>query len=259
MPTIHKFNSMAFKESFVLPYLKGVLKAAPGLMDRKNSIYRQNGDGYSYAFNFGAVAFWNVEPQDQAADVHMIAETTKTEMSKDTPHEDFIVEEDPDCRPRVEFSKLVIDQLTPERAELVAFTVAQSAAMNYYENLVDKMWFDVNEQVNLFRKKSRVSYSPRRLYKNVGEVLSFRNAVISVLHMLDRPDLIWEDKIMDQLYGDLRSIFDLNERMLSMQHKLSTIQGTLELLIDTSRDARLFIVEVAILALIALEIVLLLF
>ena len=46
----------------------------------------------------------------------------------------------PDARPDVENGVLVVDVLSHERASVVALTVAQSAAMDYYESIVDQMF-----------------------------------------------------------------------------------------------------------------------
>ena len=60
---------------------------------------------------------------------------------------------------------------------------------------------------------------------------------------------------MDENYNDLRSLFDLPERFQALEYKLQLIQQTLELLVDTSRDRRLFWLELIIVILIAVEIV----
>ena len=131
----------------------------------------------------------------------------------------------------------------------------QSAAMEYYEGLIDQIWKDVSSLVSGLRKTGRVPLKLTRLHKSIGEVVTMRNAVAAVLHLLDRPELIWEDDTMDSLYGDLRAVFDLPERFQAVRYKLETIQDTLETVLDVSRDSRLFIVEVSILLLIAIDIV----
>ncbi|SMF36285.1 hypothetical protein [Pseudobacteriovorax antillogorgiicola] len=60
---------------------------------------------------------------------------------------------------------------------------------------------------------------------------------------------------MDELYSDLRAMFDLDERFQALEYKLQLIQQSLELLVDTSRDRRLYWVEMAIVLLIVFEIV----
>ncbi len=154
----------------------------------------------------------------------------------------------------MEFNRLVLDHISPERADVVAMTLAQSANMEYYEGMVNIIWNKVSGLVSDLRLYGRVAPRPTKWHKFIGEAVSMRNEVVGVLHLLDRPDLIWEDPTMDSLYSDLRAMFDLQERFQALAYKLGTIQDSLELLIDMARDARLFLVELAVVFLIAIEI-----
>ena len=95
---------------------------------------------------------------------------------------------------------------------------------------------------------------PNKLNQKVGASLALRSKVVRVLHLLDRPDLIWDDKLMDSLYLDFRAMFDLQERFQALEYKLQLIQQSWELLVDTSRDQRLYWLEAAIVLLIVFDI-----
>ena len=77
-----------------------------------------------------------------------------------------------------------------------------------------------------------------------------------MLHLLDKPDAVWDDPAMDRIYADLRDEFDLGDRFDALEIKLRAVQESLELLLDATRDRRLELLEVAIVLLIVLEIVL---
>ena len=80
--------------------------------------------------------------------------------------------------------------------------------------------------------------------------------MISVLHLLDKPDAAWDDPALDAIYEDLRDEFDLGDRYNSLELKLRGIQEALELILDVSRDRRLVLLEVTIVVLIVLELAL---
>ena len=61
---------------------------------------------------------------------------------------------------------------------------------------------------------------------------------------------------MDAIYDDLKDEFDLSDRFHALEHKLKSVQESLELLLDVARDRRLVLLEAAIVVLIAVEIVL---
>jgi uncharacterized Rmd1/YagE family protein len=98
-----------------------------------------------------------------------------------------------------------------------------------------------------------VPLSTRPLHRFIGESISTRNEVLSVLHLLDKPDATWEDPAMDRIYDDLRAEFDLVDRYQALESKLKSIQEALELVLDVARDRRLILLEIAVVVLILLE------
>jgi required for meiotic nuclear division protein 1 len=96
----------------------------------------------------------------------------------------------------------------------------------------------------------------RALHRFIGGAVATRSEVLSVLHLLDKPDEIWEDALLDRIYDELRAEFDLIDRYGALEAKLRAVQEALELLLSVARERRLFAVEVAIVALIVFEIVL---
>jgi uncharacterized Rmd1/YagE family protein len=156
----------------------------------------------------------------------------------------------------LENGRLVVDRLTPGRAGIIALTVAQSAAMEYYERIVDNLTSKTRDLVERLEVRGVVPMRTRQLNRFIGEAIGTRSEVLSVLHLLDRPDATWDDPAMDRIYGDLRAEFDLTDRYGALESKLTSVQEALELLLGTARDRRLVALETAIVALIVIEIVL---
>jgi uncharacterized Rmd1/YagE family protein len=151
---------------------------------------------------------------------------------------------------------LRLDRFTAARAGVVALTMAQSAAMEYYERLVDQLFTRTSSLVDRLEVRGTVTMRTRQLHRFIGEAIINRNEVLSILHLLDKPDATWEDPAMDRIYDDLRAEFDLVDRYAALESKLHRIQEALELVLDVARDRRLFLLEVAVVFLIFLEIVL---
>jgi len=106
---------------------------------------------------------------------------------------------------------LAIDRLTAEREGVVAHTTAQSAAMEYYEEIVDGMFAETQTIVDRLEESGTVSLRTRPLHRFIGRAVGIRNEVLAVLHLLDKPDATWDDPEMDRIYGDLRLEFDLED------------------------------------------------
>jgi uncharacterized Rmd1/YagE family protein len=143
-----------------------------------------------------------------------------------------------------------------ERASVVALTMAQSAAMEYYDRIVDAMFGQTDKMVDRMEKLGTVPLTTRPLHRFIGGAMGTRNEVLSILHLLDRPDALWDDPGADSIYEQLRAEFDLVDRYQSLELKLRAIQEALELVLDVARDRRLVLLEASIVFLIVLEIVL---
>ena len=144
----------------------------------------------------------------------------------------------------------------PERAGVVALSISQSAAMEYYERIVEEMFGRTDRIVARLEADGTVSLRTRPLHRFIGAATGTRNEVISILHLLDKPDEAWDDPGMDRIYDKLKAEFDLVDRYRSLELKLRSVQDALELVLDVARDRRLVLLEVAVVVLILIEIAL---
>ena len=249
------FIAAAFKEDFTLSELPTDWKPSSFTFDSKEcKVKKVIGGGTMYAYSFGAVTFVDVGPIERQAELAALCSIMGIAPNAKVTTEEFSVEERPKEKSRVEFMKLIVSKITSEREAVVAQTIAQSASMEYYESLVKHSKNQVMALVSKMMDKGRVGSSPEKLYKDIAEAMIIRGEIIGVLHLLDKPEVIWEDKTMDALYSDLRAAFDLSDRFRALEHKLAYIQETLEVLAETVRDTRLVRLDVAILLVIVLEI-----
>ena len=63
-----------------------------------------------------------------------------------------------------------------------------------------------------------------------------------------------EDIAAERIYDALRTEFDLADRYAALERKLRSVQESLELVLDMTRDSRLVMLEVLIVLLFLLEI-----
>jgi hypothetical protein len=88
--------------------------------------------------------------------------------------------------------------------------------------------------VERLERKSTTPLRTRPLHRFIEEAVGTRNEVLSVLHLLDKPDA----------------------RFNALELKLRGVQQALELVLDVSRDRRLVLLEASIVVLIVIELVL---
>jgi uncharacterized Rmd1/YagE family protein len=249
---MHQFHAIAFIENLGL---KELAIAYPEANRSAHELWYSTPSGATvFVYPFGAIAFQDVPPADRDAQLTRLR-AAKSGLHEANASEDLVVREEPVVHPDMRDSELVVDTLSAEGARVVAMTVAQSAAMEYYERIVDEMFTRTDHLVDRLEASGRAPLATRPLHRFIGTAIGTRNEVLSILHLLDKPDAVWEDATADRIYEELRAEFDLADRYLALEHKLRSVQDSLELLLDISRDYRLVALELAVVALIIVEIV----
>jgi len=251
---VHTFHALAFIENFSL---KELAQHYPEAKRAHQHIwYTAAAGGTVFIFSFGVVVFLDLGQAGREGELLRLRQSPTGIRDAQVISEEFTVREVAGARADMSEGCLVVDTLTPERASMVALTVAQSAAMEYYERIVDQMFADTDQFVERLEKNGNISVFTAKLQRFIGAAISTRSEVISVLHLLDKPDVVWDDSGAERIYGELRSEFDLVDRYQALELKLRSVQDALSLLTDVARDRRLVLLEASVIALILLEIVL---
>jgi len=255
--TVHTFHALAFIENFSL---KELAASYPDAKRAHQHLWYSAATGGSvFIFSFGVVVFLDMGQAGREGELLRLRKAPSGVRDAQVITEEFTVREIDGTRADMSDGCLVVDSLTPERASMVALTVAQSASMEYYERIVDQMFADTDAFVDRLEKTGNISIFTARLQRFIGTAISTRNEVISVLHLLDKPDVVWDDAGAERIYGELRAEFDLVDRYQALELKLRSVQDALGLLTEVARDRRLVLLETSVIALILLEILLSLF
>jgi uncharacterized Rmd1/YagE family protein len=252
MALTHQFNAVAFEENLSLRQLAPVF---PGARSTAHELYLQiEPGGGMYVYPFGAMVTCDVPPEGRDAALARLR-AAYPKLTTQIVREDYSVIEEPGAPIGISDGALKIDCMTSARAGVVALIVAQSAAMEYYERIVEQLFARTSSLVEALERRGSVPFRTRPMNRFIGEAILARNEVLSVLHLLDKPDATWEDAAMDRIYDDLRAEFDLIDRYAAMESKLRSIQEALELVLDVARDRRLVFLEIAVVVLIMAELV----
>jgi len=252
--TVHQFHALGFVENFSLKEF--AIDEPDAKRAHHHVSYRAATGGTVFVYSFGAIVFHGIGQAGREAELLRLRKSGLGVKSAAVINEEFAVEETAGARADVRGGVLVVDELTPERAAMVALTVAQSTAMEYYERIVDQMFSDTDRFADRLERDGNMSIFTTKLHRFIGAAISTRSEVLSVLHLLDKPDVVWDDAGAERIYEELRSEFDLVDRYTALEFKLRSVQDALSLVVDVARDRRLVLLEASIVALIVLEIVL---
>jgi required for meiotic nuclear division protein 1 len=252
--SVHSFFAAAFVENFPL---KDLATAYPEAKRSPRELWFQPPTGgVVFMYPFGAVVFMDVTAEARAAELVRLAALRPGLTKAQVLNEELTVRECVGVRPDMDEGVLMVDGLSFERANVVALTVAQSAAMDYYERIVDQMFVDTDRLASELERQGTMPMRTRHLVKFIGATLGTRSEVLTILHLLDMPDAAWDDAGAERIYQKLRAEFDLVDRYQSLELKLRSVQDALEVITDVARDRRLLLLEAAIVVLIVFEIVL---
>ena len=251
--TRHRFDAFAFVEDLPARRVLALYpEARPWVHGLRLTLAA---DAEAFFYPFGAAVFHDVDREKRQEILDRLRDAAAP-LVADVVREDFIIEEDPSSPISVENGVLRVDHMSPERAAVVALTVAQSAAMETYERLAQDIFQRTGELVADLERRGTVRLRVGPLHRFIAEAIGTRNEVLTVLHLLDKPDAVWDDPAIDRIYADLRGEFDLGDRYEALSLKLRCVQESLELVLDTARDRRLVLLEAAIVALIVIELLL---
>lgn len=145
---------------------------------------------------------------------------------------------------------------SPERLLLTATVVARSVVLARDEERIAEAFDRVEPLIHELRVHGRAVTPIRRVMQNIGDVLAAQHRVVGRAQIGEKPDMLWDHPQLDRLYGRLEAEFELGDRARAMERKLEVIGDAAEWLLDLVQEKRSLRLELAVIALIALEVVL---
>lgn len=223
--------------------------------DNRKLLTRPN-DGITFVFRYGAVVSITASiqsTQDIDAALHRYlrdpagsieAETAEINLTK---HGGDRISED---------GQIMLADGDEARLTLVAIVLARSAVLSRDEILVSQAFDRIAPLVADLRETGRTRFPVRQAMRLVGEVLAARHRVMATVQADERPDVLWDNPELDRLYARLEAEHELDDRAEVLERKFVALGDFAEVLLNIIQDKRAFRLELAIIALIAFEIVL---
>lgn len=229
----------------------------PHLLSTWEAAFKFTEDSYAFIYNFGSVVFFNVPEEKQRPFLENIKKKSAPAHQPDTTTSDtFIVEVDPQAaRNDVGFNKVTLNELSYSKARLISMVVAESTALEYFELICEDLLIKTNYISDGLRTKGKLLKETKQLLMFIGFCLTTRAEIITNLYVVDAPDEVWDDQLLDRLYSDLKRMFEIETRYKVLEYKLRLIQESVEIIVDLSKSRRETYLELTIIVLIAFEIV----
>ena len=227
--------------------------------ERNVLVFRISETQYICAYAFGVALFFGINDKKEIGKfIRQFAKSGEEEVGiilADTPSEDYPVIIDSDAPEAVEFDNVRLRNLNIDRLLAVFHVIAQSVAIDFLDHQVEEA-MQKFERIHLsLSQKGTLTVTPKEVIKTIGMRGNIVNLVVGQLSLLDKPDIAWEDKDVENLVISMRKMFELDDRFKSLEFKLEFIEDSSEIILDILQHRRANMLEITVIVLIAFEII----
>lgn len=215
------------------------------------------GVGYAMLFRSGAVVFFGVDTLAQDRFLHDLAprmhgryEVPEVERAVIRIGEADFVEPD----------ALILKESSIERLQVIAEILAKSVVLARNEQEIGTA-FGAIEPLAMAMKRAprKLPWRHGDLVRHIGEAMLAEHQLVDRAEVLEKPELLWDRADLDRLYARLEDEYEIRERHLVLESKLSLVTTAARTMLELNQARRSLNVEYYILALIVFEVVLALY
>jgi uncharacterized Rmd1/YagE family protein len=215
------------------------------------------GAGCAMLFRSGAVVFFAVDTVAQERFLHDLTPRIHGRYQVPESERATIRIGDADA---VEPDALVIKESSIERMQVIAEILAKSVVLARNEQEIGTA-FDAIEPLAAAMKRAprKLPWRHSDLVRHIGEAMLVEHQLVDRAEVLEKPELLWDRADLDRLYARLEDEYEIRERHLVLESKLSLVTTAARTMLELNQARRSLNVEYYILALIVVEVVLALY
>jgi uncharacterized Rmd1/YagE family protein len=236
------------------------VKAIAGfeVIAKSPTMVRLGEGGIAAIFRYGAVVLFGCSADEKAGLLQAIG-AHSSGFGEFGGDEVTVVEVDPAEQEGPSGQAIKIKNADRLRLQLIAEVMAKATMLSFQERQAARD-FDRSEPLARdLAEDGKFSAKPSELLKAVGSMLLAESRLNGRAGVLDRPDLLWDNPGLSGLYARLEGDYELEDRAIALDRKLTTLSHTAETLVETMRYHSSHRLEVAILLLIFVELCLALY
>lgn len=204
-------------------------------------------------FRYGCAVLFDATVDQQRSFIERIGDLVHEPISPpDTELAEFRVGESGIERTG-EGEVIVLDR-SAESLEIVADVLAKSAVLAHYESTIAGA-FDRAEPLAVeLQRRGRAGRRHGAFVRDVATALLAQQRMVGRIEVTEKPDLLWDRPDLERFHAHLVDEYELKERALALERKLSVVSKTAEVVLNLLYDRRSLRVEWYIVILIVVEI-----
>jgi uncharacterized Rmd1/YagE family protein len=222
------------------------------IIAKSPSMVKLGEGGIAAIFRYGAIVLFNASADEKARLLQAISEHSSG-FGEVGAEEATVVDVDPGEQEGPSGQVIKIKSADRLRLQLIAEVMAKATMLSFQERQA-AIDFDRSEPLARdLAEDGKFSAKPSELLKAVGSMLLAESRLNGRAGVLDRPDLLWDNPGLSGLYARLEGDYELHDRAVTLDRKLTTLSHTSETLVETMRYHSSHRLEIAILLLIFVE------
>jgi required for meiotic nuclear division protein 1 len=218
-------------------------------------VIRAGNDGCAVLFRYGVAVLFNLTSIEEERFLKrlqpFISEPAQTEVL-----EQIEVAFESDTKERIERNVLWLRDRSIERLQVVADIFAKSVILEYYENQISSLFERIRPFADAIQNQGARRPKDQELLRQIGGTLLIQHKMVGIVEVGEKPDPLWERPDLERLYLRLEDEYELRERLLALERKLSLVSRTAETALELMQHDSSHRVEWYIVALIVVEILL---
>jgi uncharacterized Rmd1/YagE family protein len=208
--------------------------------------------GVAAVFRYGVVVTFNATPEDRNYVLEQVSIAASGE-GDDKTEEQAIIVVDPTLEEGPSGNSITIREPDKLRLQLIAETMAKAVILSSQENRASHDFDRVEPLAQDLAEDGKFSVKPEELLKAAGSMLLAEHRLNGRAEVRDKPDLLTDNPELEGLYARLQGDYELQERSIALDRKLTTLSHTSETLVETMRHHSSHRLEVLITILISVE------
>jgi uncharacterized Rmd1/YagE family protein len=153
----------------------------------------------------------------------------------------------------IDNEKITLKEYSIINLIIVSHVISQSVALELYEQKLSDYY---ERSRNLIDAADTVSFYTRtRLSRFAKQLVLIRHDMLIDLHLLDKPNILWDNEGAEELYNALAQTLELKDRFDIVEYKLNNIKDDIVMVMDLMNHNHSSFLEWIIIILIFIEIV----
>ncbi len=216
-------------------------------------IIRAGNDGCAVLFRYGVVVFLNLSALEEASFLEGLKPFI-SEPAQKVVSEQIELAFELNTKERLERNVIWLRDRSIERIQVVADIFAKSVILEYYENQISSLFERIRPFALAIQNQGVRRPKDQELLRQIGGTLLIQHKMVGIVEVGEKPDPLWERPDLERLYLRLEDEYELRERLLALERKLTLVSHTAETALKLMQHDSSHRVEWYIVVLIAFEI-----